>query len=221
MAKHRRFRLSAALLTIAVFALFFSRGLSFWFLLLITQLIAISLCIEILTRHIPASLISSSRDNCFRMDGSRSHRRTARERRALRKVGSDLWAVFLMVALFGTGGIYWLNAFVFPASAAGDVISAVLDNPGDLRVALKQRGVDTEYFKWSRSTSRKSNVEIRHSQQLLWAIWPAIFILLAVGCVGCCALIRYAYLRSLREFHDGLQRRSNEYLNLDTGRLQG
>ncbi len=220
MAQHRQFPLSAIMLAVAVCALLFARGLSFWFLLLLTQFIAISLCVEILTRHIPAKLIDAARDNCCRMDGTRSHRRSAREQRAIGKVRSDLWAAFLMVALFCTGGIFMVNT-VFPVSQAGNVVSAMVDNPGNFRSALKDRGVDDKFFKWSRSSSRLSNAEIRKRQNMLWTTWPVVLILMLVGCMGCGALIRYTYLRALREFHAGVDRRTHEYLNLDTGRLQG
>ncbi|MEO8268505.1 MAG: hypothetical protein ABI557_02220, partial [Aureliella sp.] len=96
MAKHQSFSfpISSVFLAIAAVALLFSRGLSFWFLLLVTELIAIYVCVELLTQRMPATLRSQSKANCYRLDGTRSHRRSSRERHSLRKIRSDLWAAF-------------------------------------------------------------------------------------------------------------------------------
>jgi hypothetical protein len=222
MAKPQRFSfpISAMLLAIAVIALFFTNGLSFMFLLLLTEVIAIYVCVEVLTRQLPPKLHSLSQANCYRLDGTRSHRRSSRERKALRKVRSDLWAAFLIVALVGTGGVYVIHS-VIPLPLAGEVVSALRDDPTDFKGALRQRHVDDKYFHAVRSSSTSSNKEIRQQMQRLWMAWPVILVLAGATLVACLALIRYAYFRTLREFHDNAATRSTEYLNLDTGRLQG
>ena len=212
--------LSSVFLAIGLFALFFARGLSFWFLLLVTILIAIHVCVEVLTQGIPTKLRDLSRANCFRMDGTRSHRRSDRERRAIGKIRSDLWAVFLVVAFAGITGLFVLQT-VFPLSLVDDVVAAAADESGNFKLALKEHRVDDQFFQWARSTSRSSNAEIRQQQKWLWVTWPIIVGLVLATFIGCLALVRFAYFRALREFEVGVKSRSANYLNLDIGRLQG
>ncbi|MCC7338939.1 MAG: hypothetical protein IT422_27915 [Pirellulaceae bacterium] len=222
MAKHSKFTfpLSALFLAIAPIALLFSRGLSFWFVLLIAELFAIYACVELLTKRMPAALRTQSKANCYRLDGTRSHRRSSRERRSLRKIRSDLWAVFLIVAFIETGGVFFIHTQVFPLSLATEVVSALRDDPADFKGALRQRNIDDKFFRWSRSSSTSSIHDIDQQARLLWMVWPVILLLVIATLVACVALIRYAYLRTLREFHQAVTKRATEYLNLDTSRLQ-
>lgn len=222
MNEHQRFRyaIPAAVLAIAAVALLFSVRLSIWLLLLGAQLIAIYVCVEILTQRIPASLRKQSQDNCYRLDGTRSSRRASRERKGVRKIRSDLWAAFLVVAFIGTSGVFLIDTQVLPLSLGTEVVSALFDDPADFKGALRQRHVDDKFFQWSRRTSTGSNADIAQQTQRLWMLWPAILALGVASLVACVALIRYTYLRSLREFHDKVNARATEYLNLDTGRLQ-
>lgn len=215
-----QFPLSAAFLAIGLIALLFARGLSFWFVLLVTVLVAIYVCVEVLTQGIPKKLRDLSSANCYRMDGTLSQRRSDREHRALGKIRSDLWAIFLIVAFAGTAGLFLFQT-VFPLSLVDDVVSAVGDESGDLKLALKKAGVDDQFFQWARNTSRSSNAEIRQRQAWLWVTWPIILGMALASCVGCLALVRFAYYRALREFEFGVKARAADYLNLDIGRLQG
>ncbi len=222
MSQHNRFSfpLAGIFLATAMCALFFASGLSFWLVLLVTILIAICVCVELLTQGIPAKLRDLSRANCFRMDGTLSSRRSAREQKAVGKVRTDMWAIFLIVAFIGTGGLFVLQS-TFPMTLVDDVVSAARDDSGGFKLALKKRGVDDQFFRWARRTSRSSNAEIREWQQWLWVTWPVVLGLSFSVFVGCLALVRFAYLRALRDLHAGVAARSKEYLNLDMGRLQG
>lgn len=221
MRPHLQFPFAVFPLTLLVVALLLAQGLSFWFLLLLTEILAIYVFVEVMTKRMPAGLLDASRDNCHRLDGSRSRRRTERENKALRKVRSDLWAVMLILASVATAELYVLHSFVFPISLGVDVAAALRDNPGDLKSALRQRNVDDRFYKWSRDTTRGSKAEIRQRMQTLWIAWPVILGLLLATAVGGVWLIRYAYLRVLREFQHGIAVRAQQYLNLDTARLQG
>ncbi|MCA9181820.1 MAG: hypothetical protein KDA51_10220 [Planctomycetales bacterium] len=222
MAKHSDFTfpVSALFLALAPIALLFSRGLSFWFVLLIAELFTIYVCVELLTTRMPVALRTQSKANCYRLDGTRSHRRSSRERNSLRKIRSDMWAVFLIVAFIGTGGAFLIHTQVFPLSLATEVVSALRDDPADFKGALRQRDIDDKFFRWSRSKSTSSIHDIDQQARLLWRVWPVILSLVIVTLVGCVSLIRYAYLRTLREFHQAVTKRATEYLNLDTSRLQ-
>lgn len=222
MAQHpvSSFPMSALFLAVAAVALLFTSGLSFWFLLLVTELIAIYVCVELMTQRMPAALRSQSEANCYRLDGTCSYRRSSRERKSLRRVRSDLWAAFLIVAFIGTGGLLFFNTQVLPPSLAAEVVSAFGDNPSDFKSSLQQRHVDRKYFHWAHSTSTKRNDEIAQQARLLWMTWPVFLILAITSFVACVALIRYAYFRTLREFHEAVMKRANEYLNVDTRRLQ-
>ncbi len=214
------FSMLAVLLLLVLVALTFSRGLSFWILLLVIEAVAIYVSVEMLTQRMPATLRTQSQDNCYRLDGSRSHRRTDLERKAMRKIRSDLWAAFLTVSFVVTGGGFFVHTYVFPLSLAAEVASALRDNPADFKGELRQRHVDDKFFQWSRSSSTISNREIDQQAQLLWISWPIAFLLASASLVACLALIRFAYFRTLREFHDALSARTTEYLDLDSRRLQ-
>jgi hypothetical protein len=73
MAKRQKFSfpIAAILLSMTAVSLLFSSGLSFMFLLLLTELIVISVCVELLTRQMPHTLLSLSKANCYRLDGTR------------------------------------------------------------------------------------------------------------------------------------------------------
>ncbi len=220
MTADMRFALTRLLLTVSAIALLLSLGLGFWFMLLVTQIIAISVCVEVMTQRMPPKLLNASRDNCRRMDGTLSGRRSAREQRALRKVRSDLWAIFLTAALVGSGLLVAIDTCLFPLKLTGDVAAAFQDSPNDFKTALRNRSVDEKFFRWSRSSHRSTNSQIRQQTENLWGAAPIMAGLAAAGVVACLALIRFSYLRTLREFQSGVSARTSEYLNLDLGRLE-
>ncbi|MEO8272404.1 MAG: hypothetical protein ABI557_22030, partial [Aureliella sp.] len=124
------------------------------------------------------------------------------------------------VAFIGTSGIFVIHTTIFPFPIAADVVSALGDGSTDFREALHQRHVDDKFFRWSRSSSTRSNHDIDRQAKLLWMVWPVFLVLAVASVVACVALIRYAYFRTLSEFHATITKRATEYLNLDTRRLQ-
>lgn len=136
------------------------------------------------------------------------------------KIRSDLWATFLIVAFFSAIGVYALQS-QFPLKLVPNVVSAAMDGSSDFKLALKERGVDQQFFDWSESDSNYSNEDARERQNRLWMTWPIIVLLGVLVFCGCIALVRYAYFRTLQEFAIGVRSRYEEYLNLDIGRLQG
>lgn len=220
MSQERSFSKHIMFIAIAAVALFFMRGLSFWMVLVATEICTIYVCIELLISNIPKSLQTQSQANCFRLDGSRSRRRAWRERRALGRIRSDLWAAFLIAAFIGTGGVFVIHIFLFPVGLMPDVWSAFLDNPTDFKSGLRQRHIDDKFFNWSRSWSTTGGAHIRQRAQMLWSSSPIVLALAFASLVACLGLVRYSYLRTLREFHERVNARTIEYLNLDSGRLQ-
>jgi len=55
--------------------------------------------VELLLRKLPAAVKKGVSDNCIRNDGSSSIRRERAERRAVRKLRSEVWFLFLIVLL--------------------------------------------------------------------------------------------------------------------------
>jgi hypothetical protein len=136
------------------------------------------------------------------------------------KIRSDLWATFLIVTFFVSIGAFALES-QFPIKLVPDVVSAAMDGSRDFKPALKERGVDQQFFDWSESDANRSNEDARERQERIWMTWPAIVLLGVVVFSGCIALVRFAYFRTPQEFAFGVQARSEQYLNLDIGRLQG
>ncbi len=215
-----QFPLKWLLLALSAVAVLLSQGLSFWFLLVATEIIAIYMSVEVLARGMPAKLLSASSDNCYRLDGSRSERRATRELNAVRKVRTDLWGLFLILALVGTSAVVVVDLWVFPQALVPDIVAAALDDSQDFKTALQSRHVDQGFFRWSRNSSRNTNNEIRQHQELLRAAWPGIVGLAIVGCVAGVWLFRFGYFKTLHEFQLGVAARSEEYLNVDARRLR-
>jgi hypothetical protein len=212
--------LSCVFFAVAISVLLFTQGLSYWLVLLTVVLIAINLCVECLTHWVPAKLRELSYANCLRLDGTCSSRRSSLERRALIKIRSDLWATFLIVAFFGAIGAYAVQS-QFPLKLVPDVVSAAMDGSRDFKLGLKERGVDQQFFDWSESDANRSDEDARDRRKRLWMTWPVVLFLGVFAVAGGIALVRYAYFRTLEEFAAGVRTRSEEYLNLDIGRLHG
>jgi len=192
----------------------------FWLRLVFAEVVLMVVAVELLTYYMPPNLLSESGANCFRLDGSFSRQRQSRELRALRTVRSDLWAAFLVVGFVATGGVAAIHEYVFPLPLVSEVVDAAVDGSTDFKTALRDRQVDHQFFQWARGSSRRPNAQIHQHMDLLWLTWPVLGFVAIVGLAGCVVVIRYAYLRSLSEFRTGVAKRANEYLNVDTARLQ-
>ncbi|MCA9134666.1 MAG: hypothetical protein KDA45_15970 [Planctomycetales bacterium] len=175
-------------------------------------------CVEFLVQCMPAQLQKLSHANCFRVDGRRSSRRTARERRAMWKVRSDLAAVFLLFALVGHGLLYFVHSQLMPLPLVAQAVVSFQPSPQAWRDELRRKGIDEEHANWYRSTARASNGQIRAQQSALWGAWPLALVLGLLWLLGGAMLIRWAHHKILREFQTAARSRAAEYQRRDLGR---
>ncbi len=101
-------------------AIFFAKNVNIWIILLSSQALLILIVVWVLCRGIPMALSKASRDNCYRIDGSISPRREARERTAKSKLRSDLIAILFIVALSGNLLALAISSLVIPLPFAAE-----------------------------------------------------------------------------------------------------
>jgi hypothetical protein len=172
-----------------------------------------------LCRGIPSSLTKASRDNCYRMDGSISPRREARERSAKSKIRSDLFAILLMVALSGNWIALAINSLVIPLPVAAETLSAFSFDIDAWRNEISDRNLDRQYSEWV-ALEHDGGVKSDKNQHFVKATFPVVFGAALAWLVGSFLLIWHAYLSTMREYSAGIKSRFTEYLNLDIGRMQ-
>jgi hypothetical protein len=217
----RRLQLSIGLLLTLTFAVavYFAKDVSIWFLLFLTEAFSIVMVVGFLCRGIPSSLTKASRDNCYRMDGSISPRREARERTAKSKIRSDLFAILLMVALSGNWIALAINSLVIPLPVAAETLSAFSFDIDAWRNAIRDRNLDRQYSEWV-AMEHDGGVKSDKNQHFVKATFPVVFGAALAWLVGSFLLIWHAYLSTMREYSAGIKSRFTEYLNLDIGRMQ-
>ena len=225
MPPYNRFALAGSmgwLLAGSVALLLLCLPLDVWMHILIIEGLVMLASIELLTLRLPRQLLEASLGNCYRIDGSCSSRRLARESKAFRKLRSDLWAVFLAVAIVFTTGLVCINEFIFPFTLVSDVVAAAGASigSGDFKESLRDRGVDDYFIDWTRDKHRTSLADADSLMRQVWLLGPVLALLGTLTLIFGGLAIRYAYLRSLREFYFGVSARSVEYVNLDAARLQ-
>ncbi|HUP81854.1 MAG TPA: hypothetical protein VM260_25105 [Pirellula sp.] len=121
MRKFFQFNFGFVLSVTFLIAICFVKYISLWIILLLAQLLLIRVLAALLFRGIPNALLKVSRDNCYRMNGIKSPRREARERKARTKIRSDLFAVLIIVALSGDWLILMLDILVIPLPVATEL----------------------------------------------------------------------------------------------------
>lgn len=214
-----QFTISTALAATTLIALLLAPIAGNLFLILVMQLVTILVAVELLSRNLPQGLMKASEDNCFRLDGGRSRRRSAQERKALRKVRKDLFAVFLIVAITGNVLVLAVHTQILPLPIVGKAFSVFSLDTKEWQDNLQATRVDDMYEAWSRS-KRGSTQDAVESQKLLWMGWPIVALGAAAWVLGCMYWLSFAFSKTLQEFESGITARSQKNLHLDVGRMQ-
>lgn len=190
-----------------------------WLLLLFQAFVVLGV-VEFLVRRMPRKLQELSQQNCFRLDGSLSRRRTAIERRATRKVRWDLLAVVLIIAFTGNWLLVTIHTQVIPLPLAARSMQLFDLDIENWKHNLRQAEVDAEYERWATGDAALSATDLRDRTMFVWRSWPSVVFFCGLWVVVSTLCLRRAYLKSLKEFAIGLQRRSEANINMDIGRLQ-
>lgn len=222
-----RFSIKTLLLVCAIIALVFSplSGYRAFFVspwitnlsLLITLQVAIVLFMaDTLSRKLPTSLLEFSRANYMRIDGSVSARRRSKEHAARRKIRQDMMATMFGVAIVGNCLLGAVDTFVMPLGLMPRIAAAFNPNPQAWKKELRRRGLDNAAAKAVSSRGTRAGEE---HLRVLWNGWPLLIIAAAGFVAAACGVLRFAYLRSLDEFRQGVASRADEYVQLDITRM--
>lgn len=201
-------------------AILLAEGMSQWFMLLLLQLVAIALLTEIAYRHLPQAVAFASEENCFRMDGSLSERRKARELKAKSKVRTDLFALFLLIAISGNWLAVFVHSQIIPLPLAVQALSVFSFDAEDWHEDLKSLRVADTHSDWYRSQRQVPLTEVDAVQQDLWDGWPFLAALALAWVALSLIVLRVLYIHIVQEFYRGVQQRSHEYVTVDVTRLQ-
>ncbi len=219
MRSHLQFTIGFIFTMTFAVAIFLAKEVSIWILLLSTEAFLILMVVGFLFRGIPASLYKASRDNCYRIDGSISQRREARERAAKLKIRSDLFAILLIVALSGNLLAFAIHSLVIPLPVATETLTLFSFDTNSWRDAIRERNLDRQYSEWV-AIEHAGNSRIDPNQHFVKATFPVVVCAALAWLVGSFTVVWYAYLSTMREFNAGIKSRFTEYLNLDIGRMQ-
>ncbi len=157
----------------------------------------------------PGALRRASRENCFRVDGTRSERRTYLEFQGKNRLRLDMLAVMFLVFLSGNACYYLFDTYVAPVPSValkvsevvfGESESGAVSNHEDQIIESSQEGklIDAERF------------ERR---------WPLLVVVVVVWSAACLYLVSLGAMRAYRSFADGVRRRSDNYFRIDMTRV--
>lgn len=181
------------------------------------ELFVIALATELLTRRVPPVARQISHENRFRVDGSFSPRRSRRENEASMKLRTDLWAVFLIIAVTGNGLALAIHNFVIPIPLGIQALAMFGGDYEEWKRDLEKEGIGGLFQDWHRSRNPEIAAAERARSQL-WYAWP--FVLLGCGAwaAGSFYILRMGHNRALREYITGVKFRSEENVVLDLSR---
>lgn len=184
------------------------------------QVLVMILAAEILTRRVPATVARASDANRHRMDGTRSRRRSRQERHAYEKLRRDIWASLLVVAFAGNSLVAAVHYFVIPIPLGIKAVTSFSLDDEAWKAELRRAGIDDQFDQWQAASPTLRRADSSVAQQVLWRTWPVILLMSVAWLILSLKFLAWAYLRSLREFSDGVAHRQEHYMTLDIGRLQ-
>ncbi len=176
--------------------------------------------VEVVARSMPRSLLQQSEDNCFRLDGRKSSRRTREEVTAMAKFKRDLWAIGLMACIALVIGGTAMNFYLVPIPVVLRGAEAFAEAPGNWRAEMGNVGIDVAVESHLRKQYRISPSEANDRAKEIWLAVPIIFIggLLYLSLV---VGIAYRWYKlALADFRNGLQRRQDANARKDIRHVQ-
>jgi len=207
------------ILTLIV-ALFLTNNLTFFVFLLLIEAALVFIVIDVFIRYIPPRLVNESLDNCMRMDGSWSSRRSAAESRAHFKLRTDFLALFLIVALTGNLLVFFIHSEMIPLPIAFKSMQLFRFDADTWKQKLRDEHIDQEFEQFSKSKYFTNYDGIRAKQDWLWYAWPFVIVIGFAWLIGSMILIRRAHAFILREFAAGIASRSEKNMMRDLTQLQ-
>lgn len=201
-----------------VIAVLFAKETGFWSVLVMSELLVIFTVAGLLYRIVPLALFQASRDNCFRVDGTLSHRREWLERKATFKVYGNLLGITALVAMAGNLLVLWIDASILPLSLASETISNFSPDIHIWRERNMDANLEYDYSNWLASGG--GNSFATDDPNYVKTAFPSMFGIALLWLVGGAFLILWTYRFSLSQFELGIRMRNKEYVDRDIGRFQ-
>ncbi|MEZ6135872.1 MAG: hypothetical protein R3C53_13275 [Pirellulaceae bacterium] len=196
------------------------QGLSMLAVIGITQLAILAFSVHLLSRNLPRKLRLIAESNCFRLNESRSTRRTHIESRAIRKLQTDIGGSLLVVLLGGNGFALAIHHFVIPIPLAANAISSFHVDRQAWKEEIQRQRIDDQYKSAYQQNLRGSPQEADQAANQLWRSWPAVALAGILAAMAAQAYLVGMYRRSLAAYARGLAFRAEEYAQCDISRLQ-
>ena len=178
-----------------------------WLVLL--QLAALCVVIELFVRCMPTALRRASQQNCYRVDGTRSDHRTYREWRAQNRLRRDMLAVLILVFLTGNALYFTVENTIAPMeSVATRVWQRLVGSTESPEAAMHREQV--------MGASQQDKILSMEDFNLKWP-WLAC-ITLGWG-VFSFVFVGWGAFRAYKLFAEGVNARSAEHFHLDMTRM--
>ncbi len=111
---------------------------------ILTGILVVILCTELLVRNLPESIRASMEANCRRLDGSLSRNRQRIERKATNELRRNLAIAFLFVLTPVSCLIYWTHANIIPFSIGRDALISFRVSEEKWKESLETSGVEAD-----------------------------------------------------------------------------
>ena len=197
-----------------------AKVMNLWVLLVALEIVLVGAAWFLLSFGVPENIVEVSRGNCYRMDGTKSSRRSRREFKATMGFRLDLLAFLIMVAFSGNALVLVIDSFVIPLSFVSDSLGLFSFDLDLWRTEISDRNLDRDYSLW-RGVGQLGNHEVQQQPHFVKTAFPVVFGAMLAWVVGCLCFVRYSYQCAMQKYCMGIRSRCNEYLNLDIGRMQG
>ena len=178
-----------------------------WLVLL--QLAALGVVIELFVRFMPTALRRASQQNCYRVDGTRSDHRTYRERRAQNRLRRDMLAVLILVWLTGNALYFTVENTIAPM---GNVVTRVVQRlvgSTDSSPAAMHR----EQVMGASQHGKLLSIDEFNSK------WPWLACITLTWAVFSFGFVGWGAFRAYKSFAEGVNARSAEHFHLDMTRM--
>lgn len=188
--------------------------------LILGQIVALFVAVEILANGIPSSLRKAMKDNCYRLNGQWSERRAKKESKAIRKYRRDLWAVGLFVCIAVSCAAVLIHVAVISLPNAGAAAVLIAENPGSAGDALRSSSVRRDIESQLQRNYRLSPKGAASAGRALWNGAAALILATVSGAFTVLVLIHTGHRFALKDLVAGIERRREVYVTRDISRMQ-
>ena len=179
---------------------------------------AACLVVELLIVFKPLQLRRLAQANLRRPDGTLSHRRMTAEAKANNRLRRDLWAVLFLVSSGFGAAILMIHFFVVPLDIGIQSVQKFSLNGAEFKSNLKSVNMDRKLEKRLGATYGLAPRESAKVARMLWQSWPILIAAFSLLVLASGALLRWGYMRALKDYASDLVARKEQYELRDLSR---